>query len=210
MNRKPSILRETQHAATAEAMLDAAQRTLLRRGYQRATMQHLAAEAGCAAGTFYLYFQSKQVLFEALVARHVRGMHAAAREAMAGVRGPLEKIRQSVASILRYWQGNRPFLRLVLAVWPERHRAMRERLLAMGLKDQTDFRQSILGLLRQARRQGLVRRDLPAETLMDFLDAVGFSLVEVFSQSPGRQSVEEQARIFWGLVAGGILHQEPP
>ena len=208
MTKKASPFRRRQHAATAEAMLDAAERAMIRHGYERATMQQIARETGCAAGTFYLYFKNKQVLLEALVVRHVQRMHAAAREAMARATDPLEKVRRAAVSILQYWQGRRPFLRLVLTVWPIRPRAMQERLVQIGLKDDMEFRRTIQGHLRAAQKQGLVRRDLPVETLMDFLDAVGFSLVEAFSFSPRRQTTEDQAQVFWGLVAGGIVHQE--
>ena len=208
MSPTTKTLRQRRHEATAEAMLDAAERALLRHGYDKATMQQIARETGCSPGTFYLYFKNKQVLLEALVVRHVQRMHAAAREAMARATDPLEKVRRAAVSILQYWQARRSFLRLVLTVWPIRPRAMQEHLVQIGLKDHMEFRRTIQGYLRQGQRLGHVRRDLPVETLMDFLDAVGFSLVEAFSFSPRRQTTEDQARVFWGLVAGGIVHQE--
>ena len=208
MTRHKSPLRQAQHAATAEAMLDAAERAMIRRGYERVTMQQIARETGCAAGTFYLYFKNKQVLFQAIVVRHMREMHAAARTAMAAVGDPLGKIRESVTAILRYWQDRSSSVRLTLTVWPMRHRAVREQLGVAGRKEHEEFQQTLMGHLRQAQRQGRIRRDLPAETLIDFLEAVGFSLMEAFSLSQGRQAVEEQARVFWGLMAGGIVHQE--
>ena len=206
--RKMTSLRQRQHEATAEAMLDAAERALLRHGFDKATMQQIAGETGCVPGTFYLYFKNKQVLFEALVVRHMRQMHAAAREAMERASNPLEKIRQAATAAMQYWQIRRPFLQLVLTVWPVRHRAMQERLSQMGWKDHLEFQRTVQGHLRAAQKLGLVRRDLPVEILTEFLDSVGFSLVEAFTLAPGRQTAEEQAKIFWGLVAGGIVHQE--
>jgi AcrR family transcriptional regulator len=205
---KHKTLRQRQHEATAEAMLDAAEQALLLHGYDKATMQQIASQTGCAAGTFYLYFKNKQVLFEAMVMRHVKSMHGAAYAAMEAVRSPLDKIRQASVSILEYWQAHHPFLRLMLTVWPVRHRAMKEHFSSLGWDGHVKFRRVMQSHLREAQRQGLIRKDLSAATLMDFLDSVGFSLVEAFTFSPGRLDARKQARILWGLVAGGIVHQE--
>jgi AcrR family transcriptional regulator len=210
MKKKESKLRQRQHEATTEAMLDAAERAMVRYGYERATMQQIAAQTGCAAGTFYLYFKNKQVLFEAILVRHAQAMLQASRAEMAKVSNPLEKIRQSLAGTLGYWQGRGASLRLVFAAWPMRHRAMQDRLSEIGWKDHLKFHRTLQGHLREAQKQGLVRRDLPPGTLMDFIDAVGFGLVETFSSLASPPSVEEQMRILWGLLQGGLTHQERP
>ncbi len=208
MSTRTPSLRQRKHEAIAEAMLDAAERAMVRRGYEQATMQQIAAETGCAAGTFYLYFRNKQVLLDAIVVRHVKAMLARSRRAMEAAAGPLEKVRQSVLAALNYWQGRREVLRLVFSAWPMRHRAMQDKLVAMGWKEHLEFRGEVAALLREAQRRGLARRDLPPEILMDFIDAVSFSLVEMFSLSPARRATEDQFGVLWGLLTGGLLHQE--
>ncbi len=207
---KTSTLRRRRHEATAQAMLDAAERAMIRHGYQRATMQQIAAETGCAAGTFYLYFKNKQVLIEAILVRHLEGMYEAARTAAAAAAGPLEKVRQTLTGILGYWHGRESLLRLVLAAWPMRVRIVRERLSQIGWRENVVFREEMEGYVREAQRKGLMRRDLPAETLMDFIDGVGLTMVEAFCLAPARPSLEDQVRILWGLLTGGLLHQEKP
>ena len=205
--KKTTALRKARHAATTEAMLDAAERAMIRHGYEHATMQQIARQTGCAAGTFYLYFKNKQVLFEAILLRHVQAMLQAGREAMAEAKDPLEKVRRSVAAMLGYWQGRDPSLRLVFTAWPMRHRAMQDRLTEMGWKEHVEFRRVLLGHLREAQKRRLVRADLPADLLMDFIDAVCFGFVESFSFSPRRLPAQEQMRILWGLIAGGLTHR---
>ena len=210
MIRKTTPLRQRQHAATAEAMLDAAERAMIRHGYERATMQQIARQTGCAAGTFYLYFRNKQVLFEAILLRHVQAMLQAGRSEMAQADGPLEKVRRSVAAMLGYWRGRDDSLRLVFTAWPVRSSEMHQRLTEMGWKEHLVFRRTLVGHLRDAQKRGLARRDLPAEALMDFIDAVAFSLVEAFSFSPRKVAFEEQMRAIWGLITGGLLHRGAP
>jgi len=48
------------------AILDAAQAVIARQGYQGAQISRIAAEAGVAAGTVYLYFKNKPDLLVSL------------------------------------------------------------------------------------------------------------------------------------------------
>jgi AcrR family transcriptional regulator len=208
MTTKMTTLRQRQHEATAEAMLDAAERAMVRRGYEQATMQQIAAETGCAPGTFYLYFKNKQVLLDAIVRRHMKAMLQAARPAMEPAKSPLEKVRRAMSEALRYWQPRGEVMRLVFQAWPMRHRAIQDRLLEMGWNEHEEFRREIKGHLQDAQKQGLVRRDVSADILMEFLDAVSFNLAETFSLSPRPKAVEEKIRVLWGLLTGGLLHQE--
>jgi len=59
------------------AILDAAERLLLRSPERSANMAELADEAGLAKGTIYLYFPSKEELFLALHERNIDGFFRA-------------------------------------------------------------------------------------------------------------------------------------
>jgi AcrR family transcriptional regulator len=48
-------------------LLVAARDVFVEKGFQAATVDDIAAKAGVARGTFYLYFQDKRAIFEALV-----------------------------------------------------------------------------------------------------------------------------------------------
>src|SRR5689334_2222426 len=52
-----------------QQILDAAAAVIMRLGYDKTSMGDIAAEAGASRGTVYLYFKSKDELFEALVYR---------------------------------------------------------------------------------------------------------------------------------------------
>ena len=50
-------------------LLDAARDVFVQKGFQAATIDDIALEASVARGTFYLYFDDKRAVFEALVDR---------------------------------------------------------------------------------------------------------------------------------------------
>ncbi len=80
-------------------ILAAARRLMQSRGVEAVTMEEVAAAAGVAKGTIYLYFQGKENLVQALISQ-VGEQILADIEAVEQERGaPLEKV-QRVASIL--------------------------------------------------------------------------------------------------------------
>jgi len=58
-----------KHTVRKEAFVEAAQRLLQTKGYERMSIQDLLEELGASRGAFYHYFDSKQALLEAVVDR---------------------------------------------------------------------------------------------------------------------------------------------
>jgi TetR/AcrR family fatty acid metabolism transcriptional regulator len=75
------------------AILDAAQVVIARQGYQGAQISRIAAEAGVAAGTVYLYFKNKPDLLVSLFRDRLGGLIEQARGNLAESADPLEKLR---------------------------------------------------------------------------------------------------------------------
>ena len=61
--------REDKKRLKREALLRVGLERFLEDGYDRASIEQIAAAAGMARGTFYLYFKDKHALFEALMDR---------------------------------------------------------------------------------------------------------------------------------------------
>ena len=78
--------RGTKPAETRRAeIMAAAVRLFHERGYDATTVQHIAAAAGMATGTVYLYFPSKEAVLHALHADFHAGIETAMQAAFDGV-----------------------------------------------------------------------------------------------------------------------------
>lgn len=84
----PAASRKIDAAARRQAILDAALTVFAERGYEAARLDDMAAKAGVAKGTLYLYFKDKEALFEALVRGAVSPIlgQASAAAAMPGMK----------------------------------------------------------------------------------------------------------------------------
>jgi AcrR family transcriptional regulator len=65
--RKPARARKVEPETRRQAILDAALSVFAERGFEAARLDDVAARAGVAKGTLYLYFRDKEALFEELV-----------------------------------------------------------------------------------------------------------------------------------------------
>ena len=206
MARTVASLRDKVHAATQEAMLDAAQRALVKFGYQKATMQQIAAETGCAPGTFYLYFKNKQQLFEAIVSRYWGTVFDRAKLAMTSSDNPLEKIRLSLRAVLDFQKENKLFFQVAATAFPMRSRMLHAKFNELG-PQHSQMTQMVITELRRAQKQGLIRKDVSATTLHSFMDAVVTNQLEEFVLSDSPPSAEHVIDVLWGLLMGGLRHE---
>lgn len=112
------IVRPEQHAAKRAEILNAAQRLMLRKGYERMSIQDILEEVQISSGAFHHYFASRGALLEAFIeqVKEASGQPLrqliddpglSAREKLQGFFDTLDRLRRErkaeVVSIGRVW-----------------------------------------------------------------------------------------------------------
>jgi AcrR family transcriptional regulator len=116
---------EQEYAAKRNDILDAAQRLVYAKGYERMTIQDILADLQISSGAFYHYFASKPALLEALIERMqqeveqpllsiVHDQHLTA----------LGKLQRFFATLDRSRAAQKTFLAGLLHVWFADHNAI--------------------------------------------------------------------------------------
>jgi AcrR family transcriptional regulator len=98
-----------------DAILDAARAVFSRQGYASAAMDDVAAEAGIAKGTLYLYFRSKEDLYVASLVRDMREFSTKTFEQMDHVPTFRAKLETMLHARLEYMRAHEDFLRIYMA-----------------------------------------------------------------------------------------------
>ena len=99
----PEAPRRTKRGeATQRKLLAAAEDVFAEMGYHEASIVKITERAGIGLGTFYLYFDSKQTIFEALVIDLNRRVRHSMAEAMEGASSRLEAERAGFAGFFRF------------------------------------------------------------------------------------------------------------
>jgi AcrR family transcriptional regulator len=125
---------------TVDSLVEATARILVRDGFDRASTNRIAEEAGVSIGSLYQYFPSKEALVAAVIDRHKKELMQVVRGALANVATlPLEQgVRRLVALAIKAHR-----------VDPELHRVLAEQTPRTGkLKEVEAFNRENYAMFR--------------------------------------------------------------
>ncbi|MEO0266114.1 MAG: TetR/AcrR family transcriptional regulator [candidate division WOR-3 bacterium] len=118
---------------TKEKILIAARNIFGQKGFYETKMDDIAREAGIAKGTLYLYFKSKEELYECLIKIGLNLIEQAILEILEAPKSFSEKLKEIIAYIIDILSDNREFVLRIMYEMP----------LAQIWKE--DFKQKIFG-----------------------------------------------------------------
>ena len=153
----PRTVDEAAHARRREAFLDAAQRLIETKGYERMTIQDVLDHVGTSKGAFYHYFDSKQALLEGLLVRLVDALDGPLTRCVNDDGLPaLDKLRQFFAAMVRVSTEQRELLLAMLPVWFSDENAI------VRVKLRGRMTEQLAPLLARIIEQGIEERVLAA------------------------------------------------
>ena len=90
MARRPSTnprkqASQARSRATVDALIEATARILVREGFDKASTNRIAEQAGVSVGSLYQYYPSKEALVAAVIDRHNQQRMHVVRDALAEV-----------------------------------------------------------------------------------------------------------------------------
>jgi AcrR family transcriptional regulator len=204
MTRTLPLLRDRLRDAATDAMLQAGECVMREKGYAGATMQDIAAAAGCAVGTLYLHFKNKEELLRGILLKHSASLLPAMDAAMNLTEDPLEKLRIFVTEHVRWVQAHPAVADLLDNALPFRYYDFKAGLSRLLPREHEQMQRRELVLVRAAQAAGQIRRDIPAQALTELLDGFLFTILDQFSAHPGDYSLQEQVDMVGGFIPGGL------
>jgi AcrR family transcriptional regulator len=88
--------------ATFRLLLDTSVNVFYANGYHKTTIKDITSEAGVAAGTFYLYFKNKFVLYKYLLIEIQHDIRRTIAQKVSLVEGRYEKEREGLKTFIQY------------------------------------------------------------------------------------------------------------
>lgn len=123
--------REEEMNKTKKAIFNAAIKVFSMEGYDSATVDEIASEAGVAKGTLYYNFQGKEEIFKFVIDEGMKLIKNEVLDAIKGIDDPFEKLKMSAKVQLRYVYNNKEFFRVIMSqIWGDknRHQEIRQEL----------------------------------------------------------------------------------
>lgn len=182
--------------ATRRRLLEAAEVVFAEQGYHEASIVKITERAGIGLGTFYLYFDSKQSIFEALVIDLNRRVRHSMSEAMDGAGSRLEAERAGFAGFFRF-----------TAEHPALYRVVREAEFVSPEVLRLHYTRIVEGYeagLRAAQQAGDVDAGLDPETtawaLMGMGELIGMRFLLWERDAAGRPPAQLDPKVFDGMT----------
>ncbi len=148
--------------ARRRAILQAARQVFARKGYDPATLEAVAREAGLAKGTLYLYFRDKEDLFFQVVLATLEDLQDCIREQGQRQEGALRKLRAVAAGQFTFFLRHRDTLQLFAPFSNPGLARLHKRLIGPMMEKWNAHVQRVTALVEEGQREGDVRRDLEA------------------------------------------------
>lgn len=199
-----TTIQDVKRRAVEGSFVLAAEKVFGEKGYESAHMQEVAAEAECAIGTLYLYFKSKDDLFNAMVTRHTNAIAEILTVALAQGKDPLDKLRRKTEAILSYFNDHKAFFRLFYTASPGGRAYVRSNLRDGALESYLDFKRKEEAVVRKGQAKGQIRDDISAAELVEFIHGVTISTLARWSAGDGESDRDEQLRLLWSFLHGGL------
>jgi AcrR family transcriptional regulator len=118
VKKKASRLADARARMYYDLIFEASEAVFGRKGYEGATMQEIADEAGVSLKTLYATYESKQNLYAQIRRDRVGAFVAAMREAIERVDDPRDQIRALVETYPAFLLEREDWLRIHLRTWP--------------------------------------------------------------------------------------------
>lgn len=182
-----------------QGIQDAVVRLISREGTSALTMERVAAEAGVAKGTLYVYYKDKTQLLESVKEVSMRPMREELFAILEGGLPPDEKLKLFIGRHLGYLDSNRDFYRVLL--WDRqiaeahRKRHQTERYRA--------YMERIAKVLEEGMDLGIFRR-LDAYKMAAMLMEADMAVISQRLWSEKPDSVEEDAALLFDILIHGI------
>jgi len=93
-------------------LLEAARKVFAKKGFSNATVDDIAAAAGVAKDTVYLYYESKRDIYFAALKFGIEQMYSMLQQRLNAASSPEEKLRTFISVKLEYFDENRDFFKI--------------------------------------------------------------------------------------------------
>ena len=182
-------------------ILAAARSVFARKGFEAALVDDIAAEAGIAKGTVYLYFKSKAEIYSAALQEDLEELAAIKRERVARAGGLREKLLALFVATIEFCDERRDFFRIYLL---ETGKPACSPLHAkeIAAHKASQFR-IVVDLLAECARNGEIR-PLPAERAATLIGDAIRGTIERRLLETKNSPAQEDAQVLVDLLWNGF------
>ncbi len=183
-------------------ILDAALIVFAQKGYFTARVSDIAGTAGVADGTIYLYFKNKEDIIASLFAHVIESHMARAKEEIASVRTPRQKLLAIARHQLTALSERRDVA--ILFQTELRQATLLSRISSKELRGYFDLLSSVI---EEGQKTGVFRPEIPRSLVVQSFFGALDGLVTSWILSPTHYNLVDLAEPVTDLFLGGLARR---
>lgn len=194
--------RQDRAEETRRRILAAASDVFLEAGFSRANLNDILAKAGVTKGALYFHFDSKEAVAEAVVEESIRLHELACNGSVVPSIPALEKLIQLSfvsAALLRTDKMVQCGRTLAAEIGTQ---------LGDSVRAMAPLPTLVAGLTVQARAEGDLREEVPADEAAAILCAMQYGVEALASSMTGYRDLNAQLAQFWRVLLPGFVQEE--
>ncbi len=155
--------KEREKEQRREEILDAAQKIFFTKGLQSATMDEIAAAAELSKGTLYLYFNSKEDLYLAVLLRGLQHLSKMFQEVVAKNLPVIETIRELQRAYVLFFRRHVDYFRMLdFFETPQFHKQVSEEIKLQCHAATEALWQMVIKVIERGMTQGMIKKEMNA------------------------------------------------
>jgi AcrR family transcriptional regulator len=201
--------REANKSKKRESLVNTAESHFIKMGFDNASIDAIAKEAGVTKRTLYQYFESKEDLFYAVILRGIKLLIFSFEEEMKKGSNVLEKIRLGNFAYLKFYTENKDMFRLLNYKPANQHNTNTSpHYRELEILDQRRVK-IYIDLITEAKSDGSINPDLDTTKAIYFAIFTSFSLLNTISTTINLWdmlgfSENEFLQFSFGLIADAL------
>lgn len=179
-----ALRRDRERLQRRKAILDAARKVFVSKGFRDATVADIAARCGLAKGTIYLYFQSKEEIYVSLTAM---GLSLLRKDFEKVASQPLKSDRlleEMLDSYVRFYARHKDYFSMMfLSSQPDVRGKVSEAALQASVQEGTRCLQIVCDVIKKGIDEGVFRPGDPWAAA-NILWAMSNGIIRSYEQDP--------------------------
>jgi AcrR family transcriptional regulator len=153
--------KEREKERRREEILDAAQRVFVEKGLTTATVDDIVAAAELSKGTLYLYFESKEDIYIALMLRGIRLLYSTFNEIIFGEASVVKILYRMEKAYVEFFNNQRHYFRMLDSAYrPNVHKEVSEEMRGAYTAESRKNWEQIIELFNRGVREKKIRDDI--------------------------------------------------
>ena len=153
--------KEREKERRREEILDAAQRVFVEKGITTATVDDIAIAAELSKGTLYLYFESKEDIYIALMMRGLRLLYTVFNEIISCETSVVKILHQMEGAYTEFFNTQRNYFRMLDSAYrPNVHKEVSEEMRRTYTAESQKNWEQIIDLFNRGVREKKIRNDI--------------------------------------------------